>query len=160
MPRVESARFIERPALTATFRISGRRSKISVTNPRAFSEIASSGPARPEPTRVMLDFVGIELLGLAQHSPRFPDFRKEFLVEREPQVRRARAASGAHLHADGAFHHLDMPQSPTDDELVKLCQPLAHIDPIAKVAFVLVNISDRRRACLKSVSFGCIGSIE
>ena len=68
-----------------------------------------------------------------QQSSRFPQLREEFLVEREFEVRRSRAAAGAHAHSDHALDKLDVPQPPADDQFVKLSEPLANIDPVAMV---------------------------
>src|ERR1700738_4132483 len=103
--------------------------------------MASSGPLRPAPTRVMvwrLRFMrrppsAYPQRGLAsslgqQRSP-LPQFGKEFLVQRELEIGRPRASSGAHAHSDGALDKLDVSQPQTDDKFVKLREPLAHVNP-------------------------------
>src|ERR1700684_1526988 len=69
-----------------------------------------------------------------QQRPRFPQLRKEFLLKRQLQKRRARASSRAHAKSNNSLNQLNMPQAPAHHQLVKLSQALANINPVAMVA--------------------------
>src|SRR5277367_4188475 len=96
MPRVDTARLMERPALERIRRMSERRSKIGTGNPRCAREIASNGPVSPAPTSVMvwelfcmlrkgvLCAAGSRLKRSSfEIGSRFPQFGEEFLFQRE-----------------------------------------------------------------------------
>src|SRR5262249_5529736 len=122
---------MERPALMATRRMSGRRSKRRTGKPRFWSSMAKRGPARPGPISVIVGFSGIGgLFRGTQHGASFPELGEELLIERETQIRRTCTAARSHLHTDGAFDHLDVAQTPADDEFVKFGETLADVDPI------------------------------
>src|SRR5437899_3242963 len=85
--------------------------------------------------------IGTFLFWQAQHRARFPEFREELLVECEPQVGRASAATRACSEAYRTFDHLHMPQPPADHQFVEFGEPLADVNPVAKIALVLIDVA-------------------
>src|SRR5262249_15984871 len=84
MPRVETARLIERPAEIASRRISGRRSKTSTSSPRFAKNVASSDPTGPAPTSVTFappPVVALSARMIAQYRGKSVDVN-EFVIER------------------------------------------------------------------------------
>src|SRR5271163_4833191 len=151
IPRVDTARLMERPALERIRRMSGRRSKICTRNPRCAREIPSKGPVRPAPTSVIVwerfcilrkgawPVAGSRLKRSSfQIRSRFPQFREEFLFQRELQVGRACAAARAHANADGAFDHLNVAQAPAYDQFIEFGEAFADVNPVAVMAFIAV----------------------
>src|SRR5580704_3857000 len=166
MPRVETARLMERPALARVRRMSGRRSKICTGNPRCAREIASKGPVRPAPTSVIVwEFFCMSRNGASpvagsrlkrssfQIRSRFPQLGEEFLIQRELQIRRAGAAARAHTNANRAFDHLNVAQAPADDEFVEFGEAFADVNPVAMIAFVAIEGVNRFGAGLKFFFF-------
>src|SRR6202044_105218 len=132
MPRVDTARLMERPALARVRRMSGRRSKICTGNPRCAREIASKGPVSPAPTSVMEgDFFCMLRKGASpvagsrlkrssfQIRPGFPQFGEEFLFQRVLQVGRAGAAARSHANANRAPDHLNVAEAPAYDQFIE-----------------------------------------
>src|SRR5262249_36994764 len=76
--------------------------------------------------------------GFGQPRSGRPQLGKEFFVERHFQVRSAGAA-GAHSDADRPLYHLDVPQTPTDDQLVEFGQAFANVNPVAMAALVAID---------------------
>src|ERR1700729_3972626 len=166
MPRVDTARLIERPALAGVRRMSGRRSKISTGNPRWARESPSSGPVSPAPTSVIVwEFLCMLRRGASplagtrlkrssfQIRSRFPQFGEEFLFQRELQVGRAGAAARAHADANRALDHLNVAQAPADDEFVEFGEALADVNPVAVIALVTIERVDRFGAGLEFFFF-------
>src|ERR1700677_5072941 len=91
---------------------------------------------------------------LGQQCPRLPQFRKEFLVEGELQVRRSRASPSAHADADNSLDQLNVAQPPAHYQLVKLRQPFAHVNPVAVMMFIFIELVDRPRPRFKSLPLG------
>src|SRR5215469_4564893 len=144
IPRVDRARLIERPALIRTRRISGRRSWISTLCPRSVRPSASRGPLRPAPIRLILcdDCAIQEVNGstlFCEKCPRLPQFREKLLVQSQFEVRRAGAAACAHAHADDTLDQLNVAKPPAHHKLIKLGEPLTHIDPVAVARLVSVE---------------------
>src|SRR6266545_1029813 len=77
--------------------------------------------------------------GFGQERSGRPQLWKEFFVERHFQVRGAAGAAGAHSDADRPLDHLDVAQTPTDDQLVEFGQPFANVNPVAVAALVTVD---------------------
>src|ERR1700677_1720773 len=167
MPRVDTARLMERPALARVRRMSGRRSKICTGNPRCASESPSSGPVSPAPTSVMVwEFFCMLRRGASpragtrlkrssfQIGSRFPQFREEFLFQRELQVGRAGAAARAHADANRALDHLNVAKAPANNEFVEFGEALADVNPVAVIALVAIKRMDRFGAGLVFFFFG------
>src|SRR5580704_5339851 len=170
MPRVETARLMERPALARVRRMSGRRSKICTGNPRCAREIASRGPVRPAPTSVMVwelfrmlrtdawFAAGSRLKRSSfQIRSRFPQFREEFLFQRVLQVGRAGAAARSHANANRALDHLNVAKAPAYDEFVELGEAFAYVNPVAMIALVAVERVNGFGASLKVFFLGGAG---
>src|SRR5580704_10983283 len=170
IPRVDTARLMERPALARVRRMSGRRSKICTGNPRCAREIASRGPVRPAPTSVMVwelfrmlrtgawFAAGSRLKRSSfQIRSRFPQFREEFLFQRVLQVGRAGAAARSHANANRALDHLNVAKAPAYDEFVELGEAFAYVNPVAMIALVAVERVNGFGASLKVFFLGGAG---
>src|ERR1700732_1567449 len=115
--------------------------------------MARRGPFKPPPMSVTfsgVDFIPDEATGhstgegnarfiiithhssLRQQRPGLPQFWEKLFVESELQVRRSCASPSAHSNPNNALHQLNVSQPPTYHEFVKLRQPLADVDPVAR----------------------------
>src|SRR5215472_16539638 len=91
-----------------------------------------------------------------EQGPGLPQFREEFLVQSEFQVRGARASACTDARANDALHQLNMSQSPADDQLIKLRQPFTDVNPIPVLLLVPVQREHRACARIELFTFGCI----
>src|ERR1700685_1427637 len=170
MPRVDTARLMERPALARVRRMSGRRSKICTGNPRCARQSPRSGPVSPAPTSVIVwEFFCMLRRGASpvagsrlkrssfQIRSRFPQFGEEFLYQRELQVGRTGATARAHADANRALDHLNVAKAPADDEFIEFGEALADVNPVAVIALVAIERVDRLGAGLELFFFGRCG---
>src|SRR5215469_13393900 len=130
--------------------------------------MARSGPASPAPISVIVSDESFMCWTVFSRSvsaasglvfedrSRFPQLRKDFLVERKLEIRTAGGASCAFTCADGAFHHLDVAQAPAHDELIELCQTFANVDPVAVIVLVTVKRADGFGTSLETFSLRCV----
>src|SRR2546427_14575 len=60
----------------------------------------------------------------------------------------------AHAHTDDALDHLDVAQSPRDEQFIKLGQSLTHVNPVSVTTFVEVQGQDRLGPGAKTFRLG------
>jgi len=75
---------------------------------------------------------------LGQQSSGPPQFREEFFVEGQLEIRGSRAATGSHAGSDDALDQLDVAQAPAHDELVEFGETLADVDPVAMMPLIFI----------------------
>src|SRR5579872_4390204 len=93
---------------------------------------------------------------LGQQRPRLPQFGKEFLVQGELQIRRARASAGSHADPDNALDELNVAQSPAHNQFIELRKPFAHVDPVAIMMLVLIKRVHRMCARIKLLPLSAV----
>src|SRR5581483_3412525 len=93
---------------------------------------------------------------LIHQRPRFPQFRKEALVERSAQIRRATTAAGPHTRTNRTLDHLNMPQSPRHQQFIKFRQTLTYVDPVAVTSLIAIECSNSEGAGTRPDLFRCL----
>src|ERR1700748_162612 len=74
-----------------------------------------------------------------QQRASFPKLGKKLFVERKFQIRRSGASTSAHAYPDDALHKLNVAQTPADDQLVKLREAFADVNPVAIAVLIAVK---------------------